>query len=1031
MWRTTLALVPRVLPRNARTRGSSLACTAYRRRDEAGASGKCVPRVDLGNEISSRSAHTCYSLLLVLLATAWAAANEPIPQWISTEDTSAFATSTQRLAQGRTVTRSFEIIRPVLSATLQLAGDFCAATASINGQGVAATEAYGPKIEVDATQSLRLGQNNLAIRIAPTFGPTAVAMRLVIVFADGSRQVVVTDNEWQNSPPGGFAALGEIEPALFGIGRRPPTVDPFDNYEQWRQATGAPASAAAFWTAPGFEIALVRAAQPDESSWVSLAFDPAGRATIAREDKGLLRMTLAADRRSIEKVETIDSTLEECRGLLYAHGALYASANNSKGLYRLRDKDGDGQFDDTKLLRQLPGNVGHGRNDLALAPDGSIHWICGDSVDLPKENVTDLTSPFREARRGQVSREGFILRTDSDGQSWELVAAGLRNPFGIVFNPAGDAFTYDADAEFDMGTPWYRPTRVLQLTSGCDFGWRGVTGKWPPYFPNHADNALPTLDIGRGSPTAVMFGTRLQFPAEYRRALLILDWTYGRILAVHLLPRGAGYLASAETLLKGRPLNVTDLAAGPDGALYLVTGGRKTQSALYRIAFTGEMPPERSLSSHEAACRKQADAARDLRLLLEWHHRPNSLGAVECAWPHLDSPDPRLRYAARIAVEHQPVDSWRERALADERSLAAPTALVALARSGNAADIERVLARLQGMVLRRYDERLILQAFSLCRQNAPKVVAARGEQIREQLRRFLPGDPLTMPTVGPAGSAAELRRDRFRLLSEFGAPQIIEPTLNTLLASSAQEDRLVALFALRNVREGWTKETRKTYFTALRDASKFVAGEGMPKFLSQIREEAVATLSEAEKRELASLLDPSAEIEEPLPPTRPLVRKWKAEDFAELLRDSQRTGNAEKGAVVFQGALCARCHRAGARGPAVGPDLTHVGGRFSPRDLLDSILTPNKVVAENYRSVQIRTSDGRTLVGRALLEGDYRSEKLRLSTQPLRPAEFVELDKKQIEEVRESELSPMPEGLLDGFRAEDVLDLLAFLRRGQ
>jgi hypothetical protein len=66
-----------------------------------------------------------------------------------------------------------------------------------------------------------------------------------------------------------------------------------------------------------------------------------------------------------------------------------------------------------------------------------------------------------------------------------------------------------------------------------------------------------------------------------------------------------------------------------------------------------------------------------------------------------------------------------------------------------------------------------------------------------------------------------------------------------------------------------------------------------------------------------------------------------------------------------------------------------------------------------------------------LLEGDYRSEKLRLSTQPLRPAEFVELDKKQIEEVRESELSPMPEGLLDGFRAEDVLDLLAFLRRGQ
>ena len=86
-------------------------------------------------------------------------------------------------------------------------------------------------------------------------------------------------------------------------------------------------------------------------------------------------------------------------------------------------------------------------------------------------------------------------------------AAGLRNPFGVAFNPAGDLFTYDADAEFDMGTPWYRPTRIVQLLTGADYGWRGVTGKWPPYFADHPDNAPATLDIGRGSPTAVAFGT--------------------------------------------------------------------------------------------------------------------------------------------------------------------------------------------------------------------------------------------------------------------------------------------------------------------------------------------------------------------------------------------------------------------------------------------------------------------------------------------------------------------------------------------
>ena len=58
-----------------------------------------------------------------------------------------------------------------------------------------------------------------------------------------------------------------------------------------------------------------------------------------------------------------------------------------------------------------------------------------------------------------------------DGSEKEIFCAGLRNPYGIAFNADGEAFTYDADAEFDMGTPWYRPTKVKHLTSGADFGY--------------------------------------------------------------------------------------------------------------------------------------------------------------------------------------------------------------------------------------------------------------------------------------------------------------------------------------------------------------------------------------------------------------------------------------------------------------------------------------------------------------------------------------------------------------------------------
>ena len=81
------------------------------------------------------------------------------------------------------------------------------------------------------------------------------------------------------------------------------------------------------------------------------------------QNKGLLRFSFSKDRSKIIQVETIEDSLKECRGLLYAHGALYANANNSKALYRLRDTNGDGKFEEEKLLKATGGGVGHGQGD--------------------------------------------------------------------------------------------------------------------------------------------------------------------------------------------------------------------------------------------------------------------------------------------------------------------------------------------------------------------------------------------------------------------------------------------------------------------------------------------------------------------------------------------------------------------------------------------------------------------------------------------------------------------------------------------
>ncbi len=174
----------------------------------------------------------------------------------------------------------------------------------------------------------------------------------------------------------------------------------------------------------------------------------------------------------------------------------------------------------------------------------------------------------------------------------------------------------------------------------------------------------------------------------------------------------------------------------------------------------------------------------------------------------------------------------------------------------------------------------------------------------------------------------------------------------------------------------------------------------------------------------------STAADEPVPPARPKVRKWAIDDLASVAGDSSSRSNLEHGAKIFREALCSRCHRSGATGPAVGPDLTFVARRFSRRDMLESMLTPSRVVAENYRNVQVVTTSGKSYVGRLLNEGDFRSEKLRMNVNPLRPGEVVEIDKKEIEESQETMTSPMPDGLLDSFTEDEIAALLAYLESG-
>lgn len=975
-------------------------------------------------------------------------------------------------------TKTINLDRPILGAGLKLAADGCEATVVINDRPALTLEPFSPTTEFDVTRWMNRGENTLMIVAMRSGGPPAIALTLSIAEQGDRRTVIVSDGTWRSTStePGEVIpdsrpvrTLGAVRPEMWGIGRRPAVTSPFENYEQWKNTQSSSArkdKTPKFYAAPGFEITLVRKALPEEGSWISMAFDPQGRLAVSREDRGLLQMTLAEDRKSVAKVESVKLEVDEVRGMLFADGLLYLNANNSHTMFTARPL-AEGGFTDLKVVRKFPGKAGHGRNDLALAPDGSIYSMHGDSVEQPKQDVLDRTSPLRESRKliaaGKPERrEGHLVRLRPDRKSWELVCCGLRNPYGVAVHPNGDVFTYDADNEFDMGTPWYRPTRIVQLVSGADYGYREAAGTWPVEVPDHPDVGLPLIDVGRGSPTSAMFGHQLKFPSPYREALFVLDWSYGRVIAVHLEPRGSGYRAALELFLQGQPLNVTDIETGPDGAMYLITGGRKTESALYRVDFTGPnaelVGPSatQDAEAHRRAAELYAAEQRTLRRKLEAFHGKRDPAATNMAIQHLGNSDPMIRHAARIAIENQAASQWKSSTglpparggstppRHDARLDVATTLLRAGDKEAAFASLDYVCDQVLGSepARRAKDLSTLLIVVEICERTAvlePEAFARRKSDLVSRLIDCAAAEADRGLRVSPYGTSIDFRRRVARLIGEYGAiddrklaRDFVERVVSPLLASRIQEDKLAGLLALRTLPENTSLEVKRRYFETLQEGSRFVGGQGMPTFLDKLRSEAKASLSDAEKKSLDGVVDPPVFADEPLPPTRPAVKKWKVADLAEIYRDddgrsSESLGDAKRGAEIFRAALCSRCHRAGLNGPAVGPDLTVVARRFSRRDMLESILAPSLAVAEQYRNAEVTTEGGKVHIGRVVSEGDFRSAKLKLSTDPLRPSKFVELDKSEIAEYRSLTTSPMPEGLLDSFSPAEIADLLAYL----
>jgi putative membrane-bound dehydrogenase-like protein len=362
--------------------------------------------------------------------------------------------------------------------------------------------------------------------------------------------------------------------------------------------------------AAGFEVNLF-AREPMVRNPCSIAFDERGRMFVSHgpqyrnpkpdtpPDSIVILDDADADGMA-DGVRTFATGFNCIQGLAWHGNDLWVA--NAPDLTVIRDTDGDDVADEFIRVFTDLGNIEHGLHGLNWAPDGRLYLSKGNSKGVVirdwKADEPDRIAPkpFRElwgvpGPKGAPDfpapksftratykntyqdpaddwgRMGGILRCEDMGRNLEIVARGLRNPYGLGFDASFDWLGLDQDQN--------EGDRIVMPFFGAEFGWSHA---WSPHWTG--ENHPPTVPVSgpvfHGSGTGAIFADAPNWPSRYRGVWILNDWL-GKQTQVYrpawqgalMKPEGGqweDFIIGSKALF--RPV---DLAFGPDGAL-CITG---------------------------------------------------------------------------------------------------------------------------------------------------------------------------------------------------------------------------------------------------------------------------------------------------------------------------------------------------------------------------------------------------------------------------------------------------------------------------
>jgi putative heme-binding domain-containing protein len=225
--------------------------------------------------------------------------------------------------------------------------------------------------------------------------------------------------------------------------------------------------------------------------------------------------------------------------------------------------------------------------------------------------------------------------------------------------------------------------------------------------------------------------------------------------------------------------------------------------------------------------------------------------------------------------------------------------------------------------------------------------------------------------------------------------------------------------AVLNVYSSLSPMERKDALNTL--ASRLIYAKAL---LAAIGEKKIPTkdLSADIIRQLRNFKDP--QINEQVAKTWGVARESEADKLAEIARfkkliEDKGYGDARRGHAVFS-RTCQQCHTLFGEGGKVGPDIT--GSNRGDLDyILQNVIDPNAVIPNDYRTSNIETKDDRSITGIVTKQDDNAITVITAN-------ETLVIPRNELKSMTQTELSMMPEGLLQAISEAEARDLLAYLR---